>query len=257
MRNFKLTLEYDGSGFCGWQAQGQGERTVQGELEAVFLKVFKQPVHAIASGRTDSGVHARGQVVSFKADIRMRPLEIQKALNSLLPADIAVFEVKEVKADFHAQYSVKEKTYRYTVLNRKCRSVFLRGRVYYYPYPLNVAHMRKASKDLVGRHDFKSFQAYDPLRAERQTLRTIKKVSITKDGDLIYIDVTADGFLYKMVRNIAGTLLAIGAGQLPVDSIPEILMAKDREAAGDTAPAEGLSLMAVKYASEENWHILK
>jgi len=244
---FKITIEYDGAGFCGWQTQAQGERTVQGELEAVFLKIFKQPVHAIASGRTDSGVHARGQVVSFKADTRMKPLEIQKALNSLLPADIAALEAKEVKADFHAQYSVKEKTYRYTVLNRKCRSVFLRDRVYFYPYPLNVARMRKASRDLVGAHDFKSFQAYDPLRAERQTVRTIKRIAIKKEGDLIHIDVTADGFLYKMVRNIAGTLLAIGSGQLSPDQMPKILKAKNRETAWDTAPAEGLCLMVVKY----------
>ena len=247
MHSFKITIEYDGCGFCGWQAQGQGERTVQGELEAVLLKVFKKPVKVIASGRTDSGVHAQGQVVSFNADTRMKPLEIQRALNSLLPADIAVHEVKEVKGDFHAQYSVKEKTYRYTILNRHYRSVFLRDRVYYYFHALNLTKMRKAAKCIVGRHDFKSFQAYDPLRAERQTVRTIKKVVIKKEGDLIYIDITADGFLYKMVRNIAGTLLAIGSGQLSVTEMPKILKAKNRKSARETAPAEGLCLMAVKY----------
>jgi tRNA pseudouridine38-40 synthase len=247
MRNFKVTFEYDGAQFCGWQAQAQGERTVQGNLEVVLLKVFKQPVKVIASGRTDSGVHAQGQVVSFKANTRMKPLEIQRALNSLLPPDIAVHEAREVKSDFHAQYSVKEKTYRYTVLNRKYRSVFLRDRVYFYHYPLHIARMRKAAKYLVGRHDFKSFQAYDLLRAERQTVRTIKKIMIKKEEDLIYIDVTADGFLYKMVRNIAGTLLAIGSGQLPLDEMPKILKAKNRKSAWDTAPAEGLCLMAVKY----------
>ena len=247
MRNFKIIFEYDGAQFAGWQAQAQGERTAQGELEAVLLKVFKQPVKAIASGRTDSGVHARAQVVSFKADTRMKPLEIQRALNSLLPADIAVHETLDVKNDFHAQYSVKEKTYRYTVLNRKYRSVFLRDRVYFYPYPLNISNMRKAAKHLIGRHDFKSFQAYDPLRAERQTVRTIKKIAIKKEGDLIHMDVTADGFLYKMVRNIAGTLLAIGSGQLPLGDMSKILKAKNRKSAWDTAPAEGLCLMAVKY----------
>jgi tRNA pseudouridine38-40 synthase len=247
MRNFKMTFEYDGAEFCGCQTQAQGERTVQGDLEAVLLKVFKKPVKVIASGRTDSGVHAQGQVISFKADTRMKPLEIKRALNSLLPPDIAVHEAREVKDDFHAQYSVKEKTYRYTVLNRKYRSVFLRERVYYYPYPLNVSHMRKGAKYLVGRHDFKSFQAYDPLRAERQTVRTIKKLVIKKEGDLVHIDVTADGFLYKMVRNIVGTLLAIGAAQLPLKEMPKILKAKNRKAAWDTAPAEGLCLMSVKY----------
>jgi tRNA pseudouridine38-40 synthase len=247
MRNFKITFEYDGAQFAGWQTQAQGERTVQGEIEAVLLKIFKQPIRAIASGRTDSGVHARGQVISFKADTRMKPLEIQRALNSLLPADIAVLEAREVKSDFHAQYSVKEKTYRYTVLNRKHRSVFLRDRVYFYPYPLNITRMRESAKYLVGCHDFKSFQAHDPLRAERQTVRTIRKIVIKKEGDLIYIDVTADGFLYKMVRNIAGTLLAVGSGQLPLDEMPKILKAKNRKFAWDTAPAEGLCLMTVKY----------
>jgi tRNA pseudouridine38-40 synthase len=247
MRNLKITFEYDGSQFSGWQAQAQGERTVQGEMEAVLLRIFKQPIKVIASGRTDSGVHARSQVASFKADTRMKPLEIQRALNSLLPADIAVHEALDVKSDFHAQYSVKEKTYRYTVLNRRHRSVFLRDRVYFYPFPLNISNMRKAAKHLIGRHDFKSFQAYDPLRAERQTVRTIKKIVIKKEGDLIHIDVTADGFLYKMVRNIAGTLLAIGAGQLPLGDMPKILKAKDRKSAWDTAPAEGLCLMKVKY----------
>jgi len=247
MRNFKVTFEYDGSGFCGWQAQAQGERTVQGVLEAVLSKIFKKPVKVIASGRTDSGVHAQGQVLSFKAETRMKPLEIQRALNSNLPADIAIREAREVKGDFHAQYSVKEKTYRYTVLNRKFRSVFLRDSVYYFPYPLNISVMRKAAKYLIGRHDFRSFQAYDPLRAERQTVRTVKKITVKKEGDLVLIDVTADGFLYKMVRNIAGTLLAIGAGQLPAGEMPKILKAKNRKAAGKTAPAEGLCLMAVKY----------
>ncbi len=244
---FKITFEYDGAEFCGWQTQAQGERTVQGDMEAVLLKVFKKPIKVIASGRTDSGVHAQGQVISFKADTRMKPLEIQRALNSLLPADIAVHEVRQVKSDFHAQYSVKEKTYRYTVLNRKYRSVFLRDRVYFYPYPLNISNMRKAAKYLIGRHDFKSFQAYDPRRAQRRTVRTIKKIVIKKEGALIHIDVTADGFLYKMVRNIAGTLLATGSGQLPLGDMPKILKAKNRKSAWDTAPAEGLCLMAVKY----------
>ncbi len=247
MRNFKCTFEYDGTQFCGWQTQAQGERTVQGAIETVLLKIFKSPVKVIASGRTDSGVHAQGQVSSFKAKTRMKPLEIQRALNSLLPGDIVVHEAREVKSDFHAQYSVKVKTYRYTILNRKYRSAFLRSRVYFYPYPLNLLAMRKAAKHLVGRHDFKSFQAYDPLRAERQTVRTIGKLTIKKEGDLIYIDVTADGFLYKMVRNIVGTLLAIGSGQLAVEEMPEILKSCDRKNAMDTAPAHGLCLMNVNY----------
>ena len=247
MRNFKLTIEYDGAGFCGWQIQKNGERTVQEELEKACILIFKHKVKTIASGRTDSGVHAAGQVVSFKADTRMKPSEIQKALNSRLPGDITVIAVKKAGEDFHAQYSVKEKIYRYTILNRSHRSTFLRQRAYFYPTPLNVTLMRKAAKDVTGRHDFKSFQAHDPLRADHGTVRTVKQLKITKEGDLIYIDVTANGFLYKMVRNIVGTLIAIGCGQIPAEGIPKILKAKDRGAARDTAPAHGLCLMSVRY----------
>jgi tRNA pseudouridine38-40 synthase len=247
MRNFKITFEYDGTGFCGWQTQAQGERTVQGEMEAVLLRIFKKPVKVTASGRTDSGVHAIGQVVTFKAETRMKPLEILRALNRLLPSDMAVHEAREVKPDFHAQYSVKEKTYRYTILNRAFRSAFLRDRAYYYPYSLSTTLMRRGAKHLAGRHDFKSFQAHDPMRADRQTVRTIKKITVKKEGDLVHIDVTADGFLYKMVRNIVGTLLAVGSGHLSPQDVAKILKAKNRKEAWGTAPAEGLCLMKVKY----------
>jgi tRNA pseudouridine38-40 synthase len=247
MRNFKLTLEYDGVQFKGWQIQKNGERTVQGELEKACAVIFKQPTRVIASGRTDSGVHAKGQVASFKADTRMKPVEIQKALNSKLPPDVAVIKTQEVADDFHAQYSVKEKTYRYTILNRTFRSAFLRAHAYFYPYPLNTTKMRKAAKFLVGRHDFKSFQAYDPLRADRDTVRTIKKIAIKKEGELLHIEVTANGFLYKMVRNIAGTLISVGGCHTEVTEVPKILKAKDRNQSPDTAPAHGLTLISVKY----------
>ena len=249
MRTFKLTLEYDGAGFKGWQIQKNGERTVQGELEKACTLIFKHAVKTIASGRTDSGVHAAGQVVSFKADTRMKPAEIQKALNSRLPVDIAVLKVQEVAADFHAQYSAKEKTYRYTILNRSHRSAFLRQRAYFYPHALDVTLMRRAAKALVGRHDFKSFQAHDPLRVDRDTVRTIKRLLIKKEGGLVYISVTANGFLYKMVRNIAGTLIAVGSGQILSKDISKILKAKNRDLAWDTAPAHGLTLISVKYSS--------
>ncbi len=247
MRNFKITLEYDGKDFCGWQTQGQGERTVQGELERTLARIFKRQVRIAASGRTDSGVHALGQVISFKAETRMKPLEIQKAMNSYLPKDIAVLDVREVNTHFHAQYSVKDKTYRYTILNRQYRSAFLRDHALFYPYPLDLARMRRSAKCLIGRHDFKSFQAHDPARAERRTIRTIRTLRIHKQGDLIHMDVTADGFLYKMVRNIVGTLLAVGAGQMPAAEMPQVLKSRNRGKAHDTAPAEGLCLMKVNY----------
>jgi len=247
MRNFKITLEYDGADFKGWQAQNNGERTVQAEMQKACGLIFKHAVKVTASGRTDSGVHAQGQVAGFKADTRMKPAEIQKALNARLPGDVAVLAVKEVAEKFHAQYSVKEKTYRYTVLNRPLRSVFLRERAYFYPYRLNASAMRKAAKALTGRHDFKSFQAHDPARADRGTVRTIKRLTVRKEGDLVHIEVTADGFLYRMVRNIAGTLIAVGAGQLAAGDVGRILKAKDRGLAPDTAPAQGLCLASVRY----------
>ena len=246
-RTFKLTLEYDGSGFRGWQIQAQGERTVQGEFEKVLAKVFKQKTPAIASGRTDSGVHALGQAVSFKAKTRMTPVQVQKALNAYLPLDMAVLEAKAVGANFHAQYSAKKKTYRYTVLNRDHRSAFWRQRAYFYPHRLNIAAMRQATKFLVGKHDFKSFQAHDPLRADRNTVRTVKGVSVAKQGDFIHIEVIANGFLYKMVRNMVGTLLAVGSGRIKPAYVQALLKGKDRSIAPETAPAHGLCLMSVQY----------
>lgn len=247
MPHFKLTIEYDGSGFCGWQVQGQGERTVQGELQKVLTNIFKQDISSIASGRTDSGVHAAGQVVSFKAKTRMAPAQIQKALNASLPSDIAVLESRNVGANFHAQYNAKQKTYRYTVLNRDHRSAFWRDRAYFYPHQLDLAAMRRAAGYLKGKHDFKSFQAHDPLRAERDTVRTVKALTVIREGGFIHIEVTANGFLYKMVRNMVGTLLAVGCGRMKPAQVKVLLKAKDRKIAPETAPARGLCLMSVIY----------
>lgn len=246
-RNFKLTIEYDGTDFCGWQIQKNGERTVQAEVTKACETIFKQKVTVIASGRTDSGVHARGQVIHFHVDTRMRPLEVLKALNSRLPQDIAVLNVKEVRDSFHSQYSVKTKTYRYCVLNAKQRSVFENRYAYFYPYVLDIKAMRMGARILCGRHDFKAFQAHDPLRADKDTVRTIKSIKIKKEGDKILIDVSADGFLYKMVRNIAGSLISLGAGQIAMSDLSNILESKERAKAPATAPAYGLCLQEVKY----------
>lgn len=248
MKNFKLTIEYDGATFKGWQRQGQGERTVQGELEKTLAKIFKSDhVTTVASGRTDSGVHALGQVVHVKADTRMKAGDLFSALNAWLPKDIAVSHVKEVSLDFHAQYSVKNKTYRYLILNREYPSVWMRERSLFYPHQVNVTLMRKAAKVLVGKHDFKSLQAFDVLRAEKNTVRTIKSCVIKKDQDWLSVEVTADGFLYKMVRNIVGVLLAAGRGQMTAQDIQDLLKKKDRNQAPNTAPAHGLTLVKVIY----------
>ncbi len=247
----KLTLEYDGTDFNGWQIQAGKKRTVQGELEKALLKIFKQKTRVIGSGRTDSGVHALGQVAHFETSSRMTPRQILKALNASLPQDVAVVAAQKVPPSFHAQYSAKSKIYRYTILNQSTRSPLLRHYSYFYFHPLNLTLMARESRPLLGRKDFRSFQAADPAAIsespEKTTIRTIKKIEIKKRGPLISIEIEADGFLYKMVRNLIGTLLEIGSGRLRPGSIPKILEKKDRRAAGKTAPATGLCLIKVRY----------
>ena len=247
MRNFKLTLEYDGAGFCGWQKQAKGRRTVQGHLEEKLEKIFKKKIYCIGSGRTDSGVHALGQVAHVKVDTAMTPKQIQKALNAFLDRDVAVLKVQEVPLDFHAQYSVKSKTYRYTILNRSYPSALWRDRAYFYPYKLNLSWMRQAGRDLKGQYDFKSFQAAAISDPVKNSVRRVSRLNIQSQGGFIHIVITADGFLYKMVRNIVGTLLAVGCGQIPSRSVHKLLKSKDRTLAPATAPAHGLCLVSVCY----------
>jgi len=232
MRNFKLILEYDGTDFSGWQTQAEGLRTIQNHLEEKLEKIFKKKIHCQASGRTDGGVHALGQVVHFKADTKMPPALIHKALNSFLDKDLSVTQVQEVPLYFHAQKDVKDKTYRYTILNRAYPSALWRHRAYFYPDKLNLSHMRHAANDLKGTHNFKPFQSAGKRSKIKNTVRTIKNLTIVKEGDLIHISVTSDGFLYKMVRNIVGALIAIGSGS---------------KLAPRTAPAQGLCLVSVHY----------
>lgn len=231
MRNFKLILEYDGTSFSGWQTQSEGLRTIQNHLEKNLEKIFKKKVHCQASGRTDQGVHALGQVVHFKAETDMKPSLIHKALNSFLDRDLSVVKIQEVPLDFHAQKNVKSKTYRYTILNRSYPSALWRDRAYFYPHKLNLPAMRKAAGPLKGTHDFKPFQSAAQRSRIKNTIRTIKNLDIAKEGDLVHISITADGFLYKMVRNITGALISAGNGhQRP-----------------RTAPSHGLCLISVRY----------
>ena len=246
MRNFKLILEYDGASFCGLQVQ-PGLRTVQGHLEEKLERIFKKKIRCIASGRTDTGVHALGQVVHFKVETQMKPAQIQKALNAFLDRDVSVVKAQEVALDFHAQYSVKSKTYRYTILNRSYPSALWRDRAYFYSYKLNLSLMRQAAKEFQGKRDFKSFQAAAQASPVKTSVRTIKKISIAKEGDFIHITVSSNGFLYKMVRNIVGTLLAVGSGKIHKGSVSKLLKAKNRKLAPATAPAQGLCLMSVRY----------
>lgn len=259
MRNIKLIIEYDGTHFQGWQTQQsrrgkstvKSPRTVQGEIEAALEKIFKTNVTLDGSGRTDSGVHAAGQVANFKIKNKMPAAEIKNALNGNLPKDVVVIDAKDVNSDFHAQYSAKSKVYRYTVINCDTRSPLRCHFALLYNRQINVSLMRKEAAVLLGRHDFKSFEASDPVRQtkdrRRGTVRTIKRMTVKKKGDEIIFEIEADGFLYKMVRNIVGTLLEIGCGRLPPGSMKAILAQKDRKRAGATAKARGLSLLEVKY----------
>ena len=264
MCNLKLTIEYDGTNYCGWQiqrsqghkvtkSQGHQVTSIQEVLEKTLQKILQEKVKLVASGRTDSGVHAFAQVANFKINSCISPDKLQRALNGLLPKDIAVKKIETVDLDFHSRYSAKSKTYRYIILNAPQRSAFLKDSAYFYAYPLDLSLMRKEAKCLLGRHDFKSFCASGSK--VKSTVRTIKQLAINKlnsehrtpNTELIYIDIEADGFLYNMVRNIAGTLIEIGRGKLPKGSLRNILVAKNRKLAGPTAPALGLTLLEVKY----------
>jgi tRNA pseudouridine38-40 synthase len=243
-RNIKLTIKYEGTNYSGWQFQ-KNARTVQEVMEEALGLITGEKVSLIGSGRTDAGVHARHQVANFKTGSKLPLKNIWMALNSNLPRDIVVSSVEEVKAKFNAQHSARSKIYRYTIANTNFVDPFIRRYAAKCFYELDVNLMKRAAKHLVGRHDFKSFQAKDVI--ERDSVRRIKSISIKKDGELVYVDIEADGFLYNMVRNIAGTLIEVGRGKFTADRVKEILKKRDRRFCGPTAPAEGLCLMKVKY----------
>lgn len=250
MRNIKLTIEYDGTHFHGWQIQSPGKRTVQGEIARALKIIFRRKISLIGSGRTDSGVHAVGQVANFKINSSLSTDTIVRALNANLPEDIVIRNAKGVPSVFNAQFSAKRKTYRYTILNRSERPGLERDFVFHYPLALDVVAMRRAAKIIKGKKDFRSFMAADPADSNdknKNTVRTISRLVVKKTGDLITIEVSANGFLYKMVRNIVGTLLEAGKRRINPHQVRQILDARNRCMAKATAPAKGLCLMKVAY----------
>ncbi|MBI4845237.1 MAG: tRNA pseudouridine(38-40) synthase TruA [Candidatus Omnitrophica bacterium] len=257
MKNILLKIEYDGTNYRGWQRQAsrelKGENdslTVQEVIETALKDILKEKVSLISSGRTDAGVHAKSQYANFRAATSIPLNKMGMAINALLPSDIRVLSVRRVPDSFHSRYDVKTKVYRYVILNRKYCSVFLRQYVLHIPKPqLDVSVMQKESKVLIGRHDFKSFQASD--KKVRGSIRTIKDISVKKSRGLILIDVEADGFLYNMVRNIVGTLIEVGRGKRPKNSLKNILLVRDRRCAGPTVPAKGLTLLKVRYKNDK------
>lgn len=251
IKNIKLTIQYDGTDFKGWQLQKKGERTVQDEIEKTLTSIFKRPTKIIGSGRTDAGVHAVGQVANFKTASKMTPLQIKKALNSLLPNDISIIESIEVNNKFHSQFDSKTKTYQYSILNRDSHDPNTRRHCLFYKHKLNLRLMRTAAEHLIGKHDFKHFMATDPYlkrkNISKDTVRKITAISISKKKDVILIEVTANGFLYKMVRNIVGFLLKVGSKTVEPITAKEILNEKSTKFINETAKAHGLKLLSVKY----------
>jgi tRNA pseudouridine38-40 synthase len=252
MRNLRLTIEYDGTGYNGWQAQAANQKkkggrvkTIQAVLGDALFRLFSKRVKLISSGRTDSGVHAEAQVAHFKVHTELKPPRIKKALNTFLPADIRIKMVEVVNPDFNAQHDALNKTYRYAICNKDYVSPFARRYVYHFTYPLNISLMRKEAKVLLGTHDFSAFKS--SAGEITNCKRTIKRLKIRKKKDFIEIEIEADGFLYNMVRNIVGTLLEIGRDKFPPGSARKILKSKDRRKAGPTVPAKGLCLINVKY----------
>jgi tRNA pseudouridine38-40 synthase len=245
MRNIRLTLSYDGTEFHGWQTQ-PGFRTVQRCLEEVLAALTGEAdIRVNASGRTDTGVHAVGQVVNFRTKTHLTTEVILRALNATLPADIVVREVVEAAADFDANRDARRKLYRYVLHDGPVPDVFQRNYCYHTRYRLDAAAMARAAAVLCGTHDFACFETEWPNRAS--SVRTITHLAINRMADWIWLDVEADGFLYNMVRAIVGTLVNVGRGYWPEEKVAEILAACDRTQAGPTAPAQGLFLMRVTY----------
>lgn len=246
MPNYKLTIAYDGTRYNGWQKQGNTEKTIQGKLEAVLERYAGQYVELHGAGRTDAGVHAKGQAASFKLDKDTACEELKAYFNEYLPEDICVLDVDKVAERFHARLSAKSKHYRYCICNNGYHAdVFNRRYEMYIKEPLDIGRMREAAGYFVGEKDFSSFCSNKHMKKSK--VRTVYSVTITHDADKIIIDYEGDGFLYNMVRIMTGTLIEVGLGQRLPEDIPEIIARKDRQAAGFTAPAQGLFLWEVFY----------
>ena len=244
MRNIKLVIEYDGSGFNGWQKQ-PNKLNIQGEIEAVLENITKEKVELIASGRTDAGVHALGQVANFKTNSKIPIEKIPIAINSQVKNSIRIKNAEEVDERFHSRYNCKKKTYRYIIDNSKYGSSIYRNLTYHIPTKLNVEKMKKAIKYFEGQHDFKAFRSSGT--SSKSSVRTIYNAETKQKEQYIVIELTGNGFLYNMVRIISGTLVDVGLGKTKPEDIPNIIEEKDRQKAGKTLPPQGLFLVKVEY----------
>lgn len=247
MKRIKLVIAYDGTRYCGWQLQ-PGQPTIEGELNRALSDLLGEEIIVIGASRTDSGVHALGNVAVFDTESAIPAEKICRALNVRLPEDIRVQSSTEVSPDFHPRRCVSRKTYEYRILNRKIALPTERLYTTFVYYELDLKRMQEAAGYLIGEHDFKSFCSVKTQAID--TVRTIYQLDVNKLGDIITISVTGSGFLYNMIRIIAGTLIEIGRGAYPPERIKEMLEGLDRSLAGPTALAEGLTLMEIQYEKE-------
>ena len=247
-RRFKLTVEYDGTAYCGWQRQINGP-SVQQVLEETLSRMTGERVSVVGSSRTDAGVHARGLCAHFDSATRIPPEKLAFALNTMLPADVRIRESGLAPEGFHARFSACGKVYRYAICNARHEHAVGRQYAAHIPLPLDEAAMQREADSLLGTHDFAAFAASGS--AARSTVRTIYRAQVSREGDMVTLLVLGDGFLYNMVRIIAGTLAEVGAGKRPEGAIARAIATGDRLALGQTAPARGLTLEAVLYAGEE------
>lgn len=244
MRNIKIEIEYDGSNYSGWQVQ-ENSVTVQGQIIGALEELTGRHIRIHGSGRTDAGVHARGQVASFILESSIPTERLPLALNSILPRDIAITRAEEVPMDFHARFSAIGKRYIYHIYQSQFRSPILRNYSYHVHHKLDYHTIREAAEIFIGSHDFRAFMASGS--SVKNTVRTINKLDISKEGKSLYICIEGDGFLYNMVRIIVGTLVDVARGKIEIGQIERALESKDRTMAGHTAPAQGLFLDKVFY----------
>ncbi|MBO3443985.1 tRNA pseudouridine(38-40) synthase TruA [Clostridium sp. CCUG 7971] len=245
MKNIKMTIKYDGSRYKGFQRLQDNDMTIQGKIESVLSKMTDENIEIIGSGRTDMGVHAYGQVANFKTNSEMSIKKMEAYLYEYLPEDIVVTQLEEVEERFHSRYNAKSKVYLYKIYNNKVHDPFLRKYTTHISKRLDLDLMKEASQFLIGEHDFTSFASSKSKK--KSNIRTIESISIQENNNVIEIYVEGDGFLYNMVRIIAGALLEVGLRKKSPQDIKDMLDAKDRTKASDTAPAKGLYLYKVKY----------
>lgn len=244
---YKLTIEYDGTGFSGWQLQ-KDTPSIQGIIELAIFNLTKTPTILYVCGRTDAGVHAKAQVAHFNSDKYYDPQVVSNALNFYIKqqdAKISIIQTELVDDTFHARFSAKKRTYQYVILNRNSPSPLYKNRVWHVKKPINITSMTSAASLLLGTHDFSSFRNKDCQA--KSPIRTLDRIDISSANEFIYLDFESKSFLHNMVRNITGTLVKIGSGEWPITIITEILEAKDRSKAGPKAPACGLYFMKVQY----------